>query len=459
MTATGIYHQSQVESLGQLVSKMWKSRALLGGLLMFTVDNFIKGLTATTHGLSASIQEDTILLFKDSYDFERDSTYQEQVAILQIGDIQTLAALLDSECFCADAVFMNRNYFEVAVQTMDHNRPMPAYMRSEQGAFELAEHNYHFVVSKASKIYLFALFCSFADHPGKYDVSPLRWPRQEVFQSVEELFDCYRIYTAKVTAPKNHSLSEYKKVCESYIFNVSYCFNTALSIADFSNERRIRRFGMRGSGQLFPYRAYKHDLTKYYHQAISSNLPFMQYLAFYHVAEFFFQSISEDDAFQIISDFITRPTFSPYKHEDIKRFYEMIKKKMREQRDDGVWNEKNGLLLCLKRYVPDIAVLKNSITRIDNTAVDYYQTTPVTFADDGKTVDFSDEEDKIYVCIRDRIYATRNAIVHSKSGGKLRYEPFKHDKHLAKEIPLIRAVAEEIIINSAEKINYSFIDA
>ena len=49
-----------------------------------------------------------------------------------------------------------------------------------------------------------------------------------------------------------------------------------------------------------------------------------------------------------------------------------------------------------------------------------------------------------------------NAIVHSKEGEKSKYEPFKHDKQLAKELPLIRAVAEEIIINSAEPINYNF---
>lgn len=55
-------------------------------------------------------------------------------------------------------------------------------------------------------------------------------------------------------------------------------------------------------------------------------------------------------------------------------------------------------------------------------------------------------------------YATRNAVVHSKYGERLRYEPFKHDKHLGKEIPLMRAVAEEIIISSADRINYSFVD-
>ena len=113
----------------------------------------------------------------------------------------------------------------------------------------------------------------------------------------------------------------------------------------------------------------------------------------------------------------------------------------------------------MKRYVPDLSVLKASIDRIDNTAIDYYQTTSVSFADDGKTANFDEEAEKVYSAIRDRIYATRNAIVHSKHGERLRYEPFKHDKQLAKEIPLIRAIAEEIIINSAERINYNFIDA
>ena len=233
-------------------------------------------------------------------------------------------------------------------------------------------------------------------------------------------------------------------------------FLISLAVAEFTNERIFRRISTRRGGQLFPYRKYKQDLTKYYQQAVSSNIPFMQYLAFYHVAEFFFEKISEDETFQVIRNLITRPSFSPYRHEDIRNFYNTIKKKMRDQRDDGVWNEKNGLLLCLKQYVPDLSVLKDSIDRIDRYAIDYYQTTAVAFADDGKIIDFSEETEKVYSAIRNRIYATRNAIVHSKEGEKLKYEPFKHDKQLAKELPLIRAVAEEIIINSAEPINYNF---
>lgn len=123
----------------------------------------------------------------------------------------------------------------------------------------------------------------------------------------------------------------------------------------------------------------------------------MQYLAFYHVAEYFFQSISEDDAFQVINSFITRPYFSPYRREDVYSFYNVIKKKMRDQRDEGVWNEKNGLLLCLKRFILDVNVLRATIQHIDGTSVEYYQNTSVPFADDGKMINFQDEPETRFV--------------------------------------------------------------
>lgn len=425
---------------------------------MFTVENFVRGITNATRNLIAAIQDNALVITRVSHDYETDEDREETFARIPLEQIQPLTELLTDDYICADMMLIKRDYIEVAVQSQDRNRPAP-FMRSDRGAFEVNEHNYQFVTSKASQKYIFALFCSFHNSPDKYDVSPMRLFSREVITSAEEFFDNFRMYTVKVTSPQRHSATELKRIFDAYIFNVAYNFNVPLAVADFTDERRFRRISTRRGGQLFPYKQYKQDLTKYYQQALATNLPFMQYLAFYHVAEFFFQSISEDEAFQVISNFITRPSFSPYRHEDVRNFYNAIKKKMRDQRDDGVWNEKNGLLLCLKRYVPDLSVLKASIDRIDSTAIDYYRTTSVSFADDGKTVNFDEEAEKVYSAIRDRIYATRNAIVHSKHGERLRYEPFKHDKQLAKEIPLIRAVAEEIIINSAERINYNFVDA
>lgn len=425
---------------------------------MFTVEEFVSGITNTTPNLSATVEGDLLSVTRTRYIPGIREPQSDVIAQIPLEQFCTLSQHLqtDYNYFNTSLFTSAQNYLEVAIQQQDHNRPTFYLMHSEQNGFEIQDHDYQLSISHASPQYLFFLFCSFSNSTNESYVSPIHLHSDEVLTNMEDFFEAFRIYTVKIASPRKCSLTEFKHMLDAYIFNIAYNYNISLAVAEFTNERIFRRISTRRGGQLFPYRKYKQDLTKYYQQAVSSNIPFMQYLAFYHVAEFFFEKISEDETFQVIRNLITRPSFSPYRHEDIRNFYNTIKKKMRDQRDDGVWNEKNGLLLCLKQYVPDLSVLKDSIDRIDRYAIDYYQTTAVAFADDGKIIDFSEETEKVYSAIRNRIYATRNAIAHSKEGEKLKYEPFKHDKQLAKELPLIRAVAEEIIINSAEPINYNF---
>lgn len=57
----------------------------------------------------------------------------------------------------------------------------------------------------------------------------------------------------------------------------------------------------------------------------------------------------------------------------------------------------------------------------------------------------------VYTKIRDRVYNTRNSLVHSKSGKNFqRYRPYKDESQLQLEIPLVQAIAELIIINSSK---------
>lgn len=423
---------------------------------MFTIENFINGIQASGNIL-VERQEEKLVLTRVIHDL--DSSEDEQIALgeIPLEEINGLCKKLQSGYTYSDSMLWTDSTFEVAVQTHDRMR-MPM-LRPDRNLYEVAEHHYLFYLSKASAEYLFSVVCNSAINANyELDIRSMGMIHSESILSLEGFFEWFRIFTVKITGSKRHSVSEFKRMLSSYLFNISYNRDITFSVIDFSNNRRALKRRSRRTGQLFPYKFYNQELSTYYHQAIATDIPFAQYLAFYHVAEFFFQVISEQDAFQEIESFITRPSFSPRKKEDIKRFYNMIKRKMREQRDDGVWNETTGLLLCLKKYVPDIGSLKVSIETIDSTAIDYYKTTTVEFADDGKTINFSGDMDAIYNNIRDRVYSVRNAIVHSKEGDRLRYEPFKHDKQLAREIPLIRGVAEEIIVNSAKPIDYNFDD-
>ena len=77
---------------------------------------------------------------------------------------------------------------------------------------------------------------------------------------------------------------------------------------------------------------------------------------------------------------------------------------------------------------------------------------------DGNIIIFSNEDEKQYIdSLTNRIYKTRNAIVHSKESfteGKKnnKYQPIKDDKELFTEIELIQVIAEIIINEDAKEI-------
>ena len=61
-------------------------------------------------------------------------------------------------------------------------------------------------------------------------------------------------------------------------------------------------------------------------------------------------------------------------------------------------------------------------------------------------------KENIYSNLSERIYSTRNSIVHSKQGDKPKFIPFKDKIDLFKEIPLIRFIAEEIVFATSKSI-------
>lgn len=426
---------------------------------MFTIENFIDGLQNTFSSIQVIINEENILISRGTRNGDNTLERCELLGKIPLGEVQAAIDKFVIESTFNDFILYQKVNFEIPIKPQDRMR-IPPYRFFDRDQYTVSEHNYKFTISKASSQYIIALMCfSSLHHDINLDIPSLyrSVSRIDIFTTIDELSDVFRIFTAKIIAPMECSLLEFKKMLQSYLFNISYNSNMVFAVTDLAEERQPLRRNVRRGGQLFPYKSYNPELVKYYYQGASTDIPFTQYLAFYHVAEFFFQTIAEQSAFHEIESFITRPSFSPYKKEDIRQFYNKIKKKMRDQREDGVWDEKMGLLLCLKKYIPDIESLKNAIQSIDSSAINYYESNNAPFTDEGKMINFDDISDAFYTVVRNRIYSVRNAIVHSKEGEKLRYEPFKHDKDLAKEIPLIRAVAEEIIINSAKpmEIKYS----
>lgn len=422
---------------------------------MFSIEKFIAGLIKVLRNVRIEERDTYFVIIKYYESSEDEGTEEIEAGKIEKGGLHECMRWCSNKTIFNGSSLFSGGTYEAAVKPQDRNRiPFRFYDRD---AYKISERGYEMTLSKASIYYVYALLCYIGSEEAvDLDIDFFhinRSVRMNEVNTIEDLADGMHILTARIVGPIEHTQHELAKMMQTYLFNIAYNRDVVFILTNFKEETRRRRFTRR-EGQLFPYKSYNNELTTYYYQGLSTDIPFTQYLAFYHVAEFFFQIIAEQDAFQEIEDYITRPSFSPHRKEDIRAFYNKIKKKMREQKEDGLWDEKTGLLLCLKKYVKDINTLKNSISAIDPNAIDYYEKEKVPFASEGGIINFGDNEEAIYATIRNRVYAVRNAIVHSKEGEKLKYEPFKHDKELLKEVPLIRAIAEEIIINSAKRLEF-----
>lgn len=197
-----------------------------------------------------------------------------------------------------------------------------------------------------------------------------------------------------------------------------------------------------------PLRKYSEDVVDYYKQALASNDPYIKFISFYHVMEYFYDEVFKRKLVTDLKNKITHPDFS-YKNED--KVYEIalfIKNRLRMNDETGQGNELESLKYVLSEYVP-IDELKARISAVDINALNYYQNSKVNFCN-APVISWSDAQG-VVTQIAKRIYFTRNSLVHSKSGkNKERYRPYQDEKQLQLEIPLVKAIAEAIIINSSE---------
>lgn len=248
-------------------------------------------------------------------------------------------------------------------------------------------------------------------------------------------------------------LSSFRNYKTSFVFEFMY--KSGIALIEFTDI--IDMFHMNNSirGRLDvtqistpPLRKYTNDVVDYYKQALASNDPYIKFISFYHVMEYFFDEVFKRKLVTDLKDKITHPDFS-YKNED--KIYDIalfVKNRLRMNDETGQGNELESLKYVLSEYI-SIDDLKARIDAIDLNALQYYKNNKVSFCN-APVISWSDTQG-IFTQLARRIYFTRNSLVHSKSGkNKERYRPYQDEKQLQLEIPLVKAVAELIIINSSE---------
>ncbi len=262
-----------------------------------------------------------------------------------------------------------------------------------------------------------------------------------------------RITTVKITCNAKTSAIQMSALANAFLFQVAFNTDIALvpqkEIDSVSRSGRISRMRRNRPSEIDPpRRLYNEDLIHHYLMAISTDNPFVEYLSYYHVLEHFYEAVFQDDLISSIQGRLTDPAFSYRRKKDIKTLIKTIRQSLKIQNDTITFSEEEALRLTLTRFV-DISDLANDLNQYDPTLLDYYRDSKVGFASAMELDLRSGDSSGIYKSLSKRIYATRNALVHSKDGDRAKYTPFVDDHTLTKELPLLRFISEKTILRNS----------
>jgi hypothetical protein len=269
----------------------------------------------------------------------------------------------------------------------------------------------------------------------------------------EVLNSILRVLTLRISAGSPHAKEFWQPCVDSFLFQLGYNIDVALLLQrDFSNVvrpsriTRLRRMALRDLDP--PRRRYLADLVYHYQLGISSESPMLEYLSYYHVAEHWFDAVYRDDLIDKVQARVTSPSFSYKRRKDMDELVRLISKEMQLRDNRIVIDELRALRLVLLRDL-DFSQLAQDLDEFDSSLLMHYRNNKVEFADAPKVDLRGSDREAMATGLGKRIYATRNALVHSKDGSRARFIPFKHDTELAPEVPLLRFIAEQIIMKNS----------
>lgn len=361
----------------------------------------------------------------------------------------------------------NHYYFETPVEYFPIRPDTSLGLQSVEDPVNQIEYS----ISNASSDYLIFLLCcifeeSKVDNKFIYRVKrKLQFHGRIIRNRIESegfdiwklLSELFRLRTLKIQSKQVKTFNKFRSLASSFEFVSMY--RLSMPITEYNELKSIFVPLPIHSGVVRPItsdappqRIYNHNVIEYYMLALESRDPFTAYISYYHVIEYYFDAVFRKNLTKQIKEKITHPDFS-YKNEN--KLYDLakyIRKHMSSDEESGKGNELESLKYVLNEYV-DIDELKTRINILSSDSVDYYQNNSVPFVTKKTTQIGWADLNGVFTTLANRIYLTRNALVHSKSEMEDNlYKPYEHRQDLIKEIPLIRAVAEQVIINSSEDI-------
>ncbi len=259
--------------------------------------------------------------------------------------------------------------------------------------------------------------------------------------------------TLKINSGNQKSANDFDRFSSAFLFNITYNTDVALiQQRDFGELLRTERITRNRRSNISeidpPRRTYVPDLIHHYQLAVGTENPMLEYISYYHIVEHFFESVFNEALVEKIKNKITHPDFSYKRKQDVSSLIKEIAKSIKIRGESMTFSEQEALRLTLKKYL-DISELIVKLDEYDSSLVEYYNSESVRFSNARKINLKDNDKNTILKHLSSRIYQNRNSIVHSKESDKAKYTPFRDDKILVKEVPLLRFIAERIIFETS----------
>lgn len=263
-------------------------------------------------------------------------------------------------------------------------------------------------------------------------------------------------YSLQIDTGTTLTLAKLQSYMYSFVYTYMYNMQTSLyPCFDIQTLLPQRNHSYRDREMVkfdYPKKIYNQELIAYYNEAIDSSILSHKYLSFYHILEYYYERIFSEDQIKKAREIIMDVAFSYKRDKDVVKLIKGIQAKTSDK--EFAVNEKTALKLLIQKHIKQEALKEKLTERYGDEYIDLLNK-KVGFSD-GNAIIFSVSEENQYVdSLMNRIYKTRNSIVHSKESffdekKNNKYQWGKDDKELLVEIDLIQVVAE-IVINETSK--------
>lgn len=286
----------------------------------------------------------------------------------------------------------------------------------------------------------------------EYVLGRFRMIRGETnYIKVTERFSTLKIYNIGENNAEN-CFKMTNGIIDSCIFSISSLKQTAITLLEFFPQRRRR---VRETSEIFKIQASNHfnfprvkinpHLLKFYQLASSTEFESHKFLSYYHILEYFFLSVSDQNLYEKMSRRINDPKFKTIAKDLDKLIFDISSHKTENDETEMLKN------VLAKFVIEDelIDFIKEYEEKIEENIF--------TKKKDLFGIEISGtnlQSGHVFGPIAKHIKTIRNAIVHSSDRHErnTRFIPYSKTSMttLKNEIPVLKFIAEKIIIATAD---------